>query len=444
VLALLGLVQIAANPAVLAALNPLYAGQLLVSDPVKGFVVLGAVFLAVTGAEALYADMGHFGRDALRRAWLYLVFPALLLNYFGQGALVLARPDVLANPFYHLAPDWALYPLVALASAATIIASQAVISGAFSLTRQAMQLGYLPRFEVRHTSHAEIGQVFVPRINAALLVGVLFLILVFRTSDNLGAAYGIAVSGMMAITTALAFLYMRTIPGWTLAVALPVFGLFLVVDFAFLAANLLKVLDGGWFPLTIAAMGAALMATWVKGRALIAARREASALPLTTFLNGVRPDHPKRVPGTAVFLTARVDLVPNALLHSLKHFKVLHERVILLTMRTEDVPRIADDQRVDIQDLDKGFHAVSVHYGFMEEPGVIRALALCRQRGLRFDLLETSFFIGHERLRLAKQSSVARWRRRVFLLLYNNMLGATEFFGIPPNRAIEVGGHTEI
>lgn len=443
-LAVLGIVQIVANPGVLAALNPLYAAQLLASDPVKGFIVLGAVFLAVTGAEALYADMGHFGRDALKQTWLYFVFPALLLNYFGQGALVLARPDVVTNPFYHLAPDWALYPLVVLASAATIIASQAVISGAFSLTRQAMQLGYLPRFEVRHTSHAEIGQVFVPRINAALLIGVLFLILVFRTSDNLGAAYGIAVSGMMAITTVLAFLYMRTIPGWTLAIAVPVFGLFLAVDFGFLAANLLKVLDGGWFPLTIAAMGATLMATWVKGRAIVAARREAGSLPLTTFLAGIRPDHPKRIPGTAVFLTSRTDLVPSALLHSLKHFKVLQERVILMTMHTEDVPRVADAQRIDIQDLDKGFHAVIVHYGFMEEPSVIRALALCRQRGMRVDLMETSFFIGHERLRLAKQSPVPRWRRRVFLFLYNNMLGATEFFGIPPNRAVEVGGHTEI
>ncbi len=441
----LGAIQIVQHPLILQALNPIYALETFTISPTRGFIVMGAVFLAVTGTEALYADMGHFGRRALRTGWLYLVFPALLLNYFGQGALVLSDPSAVENPFYHLAPDWALYPLVALSSIATIIASQAVISGAFSLTRQAVQLGYLPRLEVRHTSAQEIGQVYVPRVNFALLVGVALLIVIFRTSDNLGAAYGIAVSGMMAITTGLAFLYMRSAMGWSLAKAGTIFGAFLAVDLTFLSANLLKILDGGWFPLLVAGAVVALMGTWWRGRQMLADLRARDALPVDTFIAGLKPDHPRRMPGTAVFLTARLDEVPNALLHTLKHYKVLHEKVVLMTVRTEDVPRVSDEQRLDVQVLDKGFYAISVRFGFMEQPSVLRALSLCRVKGLRFELMDTSFFVGRERLRAAKRSALkSRWRQRLFILLSNNMLGATEFFGIPPNRAIEVGGHTEI
>lgn len=441
----LGAIQIAQNPAVLLALNPLYALNVFIESPTRGFVVLGAVFLAVTGAEALYADMGHFGRAPLRWAWLYFVLPALLLNYFGQGALVLADPAAIEHPFYHLAPEWGQLPLVLLASAATIIASQAVISGAFSLTRQAIQLGYLPRLEIRHTSAEEMGQIYVPRVNMLLLIGVVLLVVVFRTSDNLGAAYGIAVTGTMVVTTSLAFVYMRGVRGWSLALALPVFGGFLLIDLVFLGANILKIADGGWFPIAVAASGVAIMATWQRGRAAMMAQRERDALPLATFLDGVRPGRPARIPGVAVYLAARVDVVPPALLHTLKHFNALHERVVLMSMRTEDVPRVPNDDRLEFHEIGKGFWAVQVRWGFMEEPSVARALALCRQSGLQFDLMETSFIVGRERLRAAKRSTIGgRWRQRLFIFIANNALNATEFFGIPPNRAIEVGGHMEV
>ncbi len=444
-LAVLGVAEIARNPYVLLALNPLYALDLFASAPWAGFVALGAVFLAVTGAETLYADMGHFGRKPLKQAWLYLVCPALLLNYFGQGALVLADPRAIEHPFYHLAPDWALYPLVALASAATIIASQAVISGAFSLTRQAVQLGYLPRLEIRHTSADEIGQVYVPRINLALLVAVVLVVLIFRTSDNLGSAYGIAVTGMMAITTGLAFLGLRQVLNWSAAVAVTLFVLFLVIDVAFLSANLLKVADGGWLPIVVAAGGALVMSTWWRGRRVLDRLRDKSALPLDPFIARLGPERPPRVPGTAVFLTARLNEVPGALLHSLKHHKVLHERVVLMSLRTEDVPRIADENRIEIQRLDKGFYAVLARFGFMEEPNVAPVLSLCRRHGLAFEPMETSFFVGREKIRAARRSALApRWRQRLFIFLSNNMQGAAEFFRIPPNRAIEVGGHVEI
>jgi KUP system potassium uptake protein len=445
VLAILGAMHIVRNPTVLLALNPLHALEVFIDSPARGFVVLGAVFLAVTGAEALYADMGHFGRVPLRTAWLYFVLPSLLLNYFGQGALVLANPAAIENPFYLLAPDWGLLPLVLLASAATIIASQAVISGAFSLTRQAIQLGYLPRLDIHHTSAQEIGQVYVPRINSLLLIAVILLVLVFKTSDNLGAAYGIAVTGTMLVTTSLAFIYMRGVLRWSLAVALPVFGTFLFVDLVFFSANLLKIVEGGWFPIAVAVIGIMVMATWQRGRAAMVAQRERDALPLSTFLDGVRPDRPSRIPGTAVYLTARVDVVPGALLHTLKHFNALHERVVLMSMRTEDVPRVPNNSRVEIHELGKGFWAVQVRWGFMEEPSVARALALCRQSGLDFDVMKTSFFVGRERLRPAKRSAIgSRWRQRLFIFIANNALNATEYFGIPANRAIEVGGHIEV
>ena len=444
VLALLGIRGIVQQPRILLALDPLYGLAILLDGSWRGFVMLGAVFLAVTGTEALYADMGHFGRTALRTAWLRLVFPALLLNYFGQGAVLLGNPQAIENPFYRLAPEWGLYPLAVLAATAAIIASQAVISGAFSITRQAVQLGYLPRLEVHHTSEQEIGQVYVPRINTFLLVAVIILVLGFRSSDNLGAAYGIAVSGMMAITTGLAFLYMRS-QGWSLALAVPVFAVFGLVDLTFLGANLLKIVEGGWFPIVVAALVFALMATWWRGRRLLAEKRARDAMPLDDFIAALKPDHPTRIPGTAVFMTRDLEHVPLALLHALKHYRVLHQRVVMMQVETEDVPHVPEEQRLEISELGKGFYRIRLRYGFMEQPNVVRALAQCRIGGLRFNLMETSFIIGREKLRpRPRRTAFWRWRDRLFIVMTNNMLDATEFFRIPPNRVVELGGQIEI
>ena len=450
VIAVLGLLQILQSPRILLAINPLYGLSFLAADPVRGFILLGAVVLAVTGAEALYADMGHFGAPPIRRAWLYIVFPALILNYFGQGALLLlaSGPEelqrALENPFFRLAPDWALYPLVVLASAATIIASQAVISGAFSMTRQAIQLGYLPRLEIRHTSEREIGQVFVPRINTLLLVAVVGLVLGFRSSDNLGAAYGIAVTGTMSITTVLALVYMYGVQRWHPGLAALLFGFFLSVDLAFFAANLLKIAEGGWFPLVVAALVYIVMTTWRSGRAGLHRERERDALPLEAFIGTLKPGRPARVPGTAVFMTANIAAVPNALLHNLKHNKVLHERVVLMTVQTEDIPSVAEEQRVEIRHLDQNIHTVTVRYGFMDHPNIPRALAQCRAMQFHFNLLETSFFVGREKIVPSERSRQWLWRRKLFIALSNSMLDATEFFRIPTNRVIELGGQIEI
>ncbi len=444
VLALLGIWGIAQQPHVLLALNPLYGVRVVAHAPLRGFFMLGAVFLAVTGTEALYADMGHFGRDALRRAWLALVFPALLLNYFGQGALLLGNPAALENPFYRLAPEWGLYPLVALASVATIIASQAVISGAFSITRQAIQLGYLPRLEVRHTSETEIGQVYVPRINTGLLIAIILLVLGFQTSDNLGAAYGIAVSGMMLITTGLAFIYMRN-HGWSLAVAVPVFMVFGIVDLTFLTANLLKIAEGGWFPILIAGMVFAVMGTWWRGRRLLDEMRARDALPLSQFVETLNPERPVRVPGTAIFMTRDLTQVPVALLHALKHYKALHERVVMMQVDTEDVPHVSDERRLEVAEIGKGFYTMRVRYGFMDEPNVMRALAQTRVQHFRINLMETSFFIGRDKVRPRPRRLLFwRWRDRLFILLTSLALDATEFFRIPPNRVVELGGQIEL
>jgi KUP system potassium uptake protein len=446
VLALLGVWGIAQHPRILQAINPFHGIMLLFNAPWRGFFMLGAVFLAVTGAETLYADMGHFGRTALRTAWLSLVFPALVLNYFGQGAVLLGNPAALEHPFYRLAPEWGLYPLVGLASLATIIASQAVISGAFSITRQAVQLGYLPRLEVRHTSEKEIGQVYVPRINSFLLVAVIILVLGFRSSDNLGAAYGIAVSGMMAITTGLAFLYMRS-RGWSLALAVPVFAVFGLTDLTFLSANLLKIAEGGWFPIVVAGVVFTVMMTWWRGRRRLAELRARDAMPLRQFVDALNPEKPPRVPGTAIFMTRDLTRVPIALLHALKHYKVLHERVVMMQVDTQDVPHVPGEQRLEIGELGKGFYTIRVRYGFTDEPNILRALAQCRVGGFRFNLMETSFIIGREKLRLRprqRRPAFWRWRDRLFILMSNNTLDATEFFRIPPNRVVELGGQIEI
>jgi KUP system potassium uptake protein len=444
VLALLGIWNIAQQPRILLALNPWYGFDLLIRAPWQGFVMLGAVFLAVTGAETLYADMGHFGRNALRTAWLYIVFPALLLNYYGQGGLLLGNPAALENPFYRLVPHWGLYPLVALASIATIIASQAVISGAFSITRQAVQLGYLPRLQVRHTSESEIGQVYVPKINTALLAAIIVLVLGFRTSDSLGAAYGIAVTGMMVITSALAFVYMRSI-GWSFSLAAPVFGLFLLVDLTFLSANLLKVVQGGWFPILVAGLVFTIMSTWWRGRWLLTERRAKEALPLATFVDTLKPDRPPRVPGTAVIMARDIEQVPAVLLHALKHYKVLHARTVLMSIKTEDIPHVPEEERMEIRNLGMGFYTVLLRYGFMDEPNLLRALAQCRLHDLRINLMETSFIIGREKLLASeRRTELSRWRKQLFILMSNNALDATEFFHIPPNRVVELGAQVEV
>ena len=444
VLALIGIINIVQQPSVLAAFNPWYGISSLAGAPWQGFVMLGAVFLAVTGAETLYADMGHFGRAPLRAAWFYLVLPALVLNYFGQGALLLGDPTAVQNPFYLLVPHWALYPLVILASMASIIASQAVISGAFSITRQAIQLGYLPRLQIRHTSEQEIGQVYVPSINAGLLAAIIALVVGFQSSDSLGAAYGIAVTGMMVITSALAFIYMRSI-GWSLALAGGVFGFFLLVDAVFLSANLLKVVEGGWFPILVAGLVFAVMSTWRRGREILAERRARDTMPLEQFVAGIKPDQPPRVPGTAIIMARDIGQVPTALLHALKHFKVLHERNVLMSIGTRDVPQVGDDERLEIRDLGNGFFAVRVWYGFMDEPNLLRTLAQMRLQQPGFGLMETSFIIGREKLVASRRTTLlTRWRKQLFILMSNNALDATEFFRLPPNRVVELGGQIEI
>jgi len=445
VLAFLGIANIAGNPRILLALNPLYGVELVAHAPWRGFAMIGAVFLAVTGTETLYADMGHFGREPLRRAWLCFVFPALLLNYFGQGGLLLGNPAAVDNPFYRTVPAWGLYPLVALASTATIIASQAVISGAFSITRQAVQLGYLPRLSIRHTSQSEIGQVYVPMINRALLAAIIVLVLGFRTSDSLGSAYGIAVSGMMVITTGLAYFYARNAWHWPLALALPIFGLFAVVDVTFLSANLLKIAEGGWFPVIAAGIVFVVMSTWWRGRRVLTERRAAAAIPLADFVANLKPERYARVAGTAIFLAREIEYAPLALLHALKHYKVLHERTVVMMIETGDVPQVADEERLEIRDLGRGFLTIRAQFGFMEQPNVMRALAQCRQRQLTFGPMETSFVIGRDKILAGKRpSALSRWRKALFIFLSNNALDATEFFGIPINRVVELGAQVEI
>jgi KUP system potassium uptake protein len=444
IIGVLGAIEIVKQPEILRALDPLYGIQLLTADPLRGFLLLGAVVLAVTGAEALYADMGHFGRTPIRIAWLRLVFPALLLNYFGQGGLLLANPEALENPFFRLAPHWALFPMVILASAATVIASQAVISGAFSMTHQAVQLGYLPRLFIRHTSEREFGQIYVPKINFFLLVSVLALVLGFRSSDHLGSAYGIAVTGTMSLTTTLALIYMVGVKGWNPALSVLLFGFFLAIDLAFFAANLMKIEQGGWVPLFVATIVYLAMSSWLAGRAILVAERARSSMPLDLFLGTFNPERIVRVPGTAVFMTGDVRSVPTALLHNLKHNKVLHERVVLMHVETEDIPHVPEESRLELKHLDHNFHIIMLHYGFMDEPNIPRALAQCRQRQFRFNLMETSFFLRREKIVAAQKSPLTRWRKQLFILMSNVMLNATEFFRIPTNRVIELGGQIEI
>ncbi len=439
VLALLGGLSVVQHPAVLAALNPLYALQFLSGNSTLGFFALGAVVLCLTGAEALYADMGHFGAKPIQYAWLGFVLPALVINYFGQGALLLSDPASIDNPFYLLAPAWALYPLVALSTVATVIASQAVISGAFSITQQAIHLGYTPRIEVQHTSDEQIGQIYVPALNWLLLVSIIALVIGFQTSSNLAAAYGIAVTGTMLITNVLAVAVAVRLWQWSplraVLGALP----FIIIDLGFFLANTVKVFDGGWFPLALGLAIFTLLTTWKRGRELLRNRLSEDALQLKPFIKDMADCGIARVPGTAVFMTPDPESVPHAMLHSLKHYKALHEQIVILSVRVGEVPYIADSERVEVQLLAGNFAQVVVNYGFKDESDIPAALAMCASAGLHIDMMDTSFFLGRETLIPKLGSEMAYWRSLVFIAMFRNAGSATAFFKIPSNRVVELG-----
>jgi KUP system potassium uptake protein len=436
---LFGATEVVRYPSVLLALSPQYGVRFCVTHGWMAFISLGAVVLAVTGAEALYADMGHFGRRPIRRAWLSFVLPALTLSYFGQGALLLHDPRAVANPFYLLVPHVLRLPMVVLATMATVIASQALISGAYSLTRQCLQLGFLPRMTVRHTSSTEEGQIYVPQVNSALAVGVLLLVLAFKSSDNLAAAYGIAVTGTFICTAILAMVVFRRAFGWSRAAAILVFGFFLIIDSVFFASNMLKLPEGGWVPLVLAAALMGLMSTWKRGRDLLFARWRQDSLPLASFLARLPASRIVRVPGIAVFLTGNPDYVPNALLHNLKHNKVLHEKVLVVTVENVDVPEVAAAERAEVAELAPGFHRVTLHYGFMESPNIPRALEALRAKGVGFDPMQVSYFLGRELLVPATVPKMPFWRLWLFLVMARNAMPATEFFRIPADRVVELG-----
>jgi len=444
VLAVLGAMQLWQHPAVLLAIDPRHAFAFVSHNPRLAFLSLGAVVLAVTGTEALYADMGHFGATPIRRAWLWFVMPALVLNYFGQGALLLLDPSAIKNPFYLLAPQWALIPLVVLATCAAVIASQAVISGAFSLTRAAIQMGYCPRLKLLHTSDRQIGQIYVPFINWTLLVAVVLLVVGFRSSDDLGGAYGIAVTLAMLIDSVLILVVMRRIWGWSRPVAIAIVVPLLFIDLSFLASNSLKIPAGGWFPLLIGGIVFTLLTTWKRGRALLMERLSEDSMPLGLFIDSIEASPPTRVSGTAVFLTSTADRVPHALLHNLKHNKVLHERVIFLTIHTQDFPRVPPRERVRLSELGCEFARMDAYYGFAEDPDVPELLETIGQDGFEFDMMETSFFVSRETLIASVAPGMALWRERLFVSMSKLAVKATDFFHIPTNRVVELGTQVEL
>ena len=443
VLGVLGAWQIAKNPSVLLAINPLYAARLIADQGLGIFWAFGSIVLAVTGAEALYADMGHFGRRPIRTAWLSLVMPGLLLNYFGQGALIIEDPTLIRQVFFELVPQDYIIFLVALATFATVIASQAVITGVFSLTRQAIQLGYLPRMAIQHTSETTIGQIYIPTVNWILMAGVVALVVGFGSSGALAGAYGLAVTGAMLVDAALAMAVAILVWKWRWPVAALVFGLLAIPDLAFFIANALKIPDGGWLPLVVASFIYFTITTWRLGRRLVATEISEGSLPLRQFLERMERA-PDRVAGTAVFLTADATHTPAAFLHNLKHNKVLHERIIILQVETMDVPRVAEAQRVEVERLGKGFHTVIARYGFTEQPDVPEALRACRPHGIAYDEMETSFFLGRETLVPSQHSKLGKWRRDWFISLSHSASATKTFFRIPPNRAIELGNQIQI
>ena len=439
VIGALGLAEIIQHPHVLWSVSPTYAIGLCIQYKSLAFIVLGAVVLCVTGAEALYADMGHFGARPIRLTWMFFVLPSLVLNYFGQGALILSDPSAIENPFFLLCPEWLRLPMVILATVATVIASQALISGAYSVTRQCMQLGFLPRMTVTHTSLTEEGQIYVPQVNSALLIGVLILVFTFRSSDNLAAAYGIAVTGTFLCTCVLAMVVFRRQYHWSRFAAVTVFGSFFIIDAVFFAANALKIPEGGWVPLAFGLGLMALMTSWNRGRTLLLDRWKQDSLPLTSFLARLPQSRTIRVPGMAIFLTGNSDYVPAALLHNLKHNKVLHERVLFVTVQNLDEPEAGPDRRTEVIELAPGIHRVVLCYGFMESPNIPRALEDLKDRGVAFDPMQASYFLGREVLVPSMVPRMPIWRLWIFLVLARNAVSATEFFRIPSDRVVELG-----
>ena len=443
-LTVLGLIHITDDPTVLAAINPWYAIKFVLSHGVIGLVTLGLVFLAVTGGEALYADLGHFGRKPIQAGWFFLVWPALLINYFGQGALVLSNPATIENPFYRLAPDILLLPLVVLATAATVIASQAVITGAYSLVRQAVQLGLLPRFEVRYTSETHAGQIYLPRVNRLLLIGVILLVLLFRTSSGLASAYGIAVSTTMVADGIMGFVVIWKLWNWRAATAAAVILPLVVVDIAFFSANLLKLLEGAWVPLLFGVAMAVMIWTWRRGASILVAKTRRIEVPLIDLIKSLEKRPPHIVMGTAVFLTSDPNFVPTALLHNLKHNKVLHEHNVILTIETAQTPRVDPSERVKMETISEKFATVRLRFGFMESPNVPKALVVARKLGWQFDIMATSFFVSRRSLKPSAQSGMPQWQDHLFIALSRSANDATDYFQIPTGRVVEVGTQVTI
>jgi KUP system potassium uptake protein len=441
---LLGINGILINTEVLKALSPVYAINFLLTNGFHAFLVLGSVFLVVTGGEALYADMGHFGRSPIRWGWFLVAFPGLILNYFGQGALLLSEPSAISNPFYLLAPKWALVPLVLLSTMATTIASQALISGVFSITRQAIQLGLWPRLTIVHTSSQEIGQIYIPFMNWALFAGVVWLVLTFKTSSNLASAYGIAVTGTMVITTILAYQVARLKWNWGFGRSASIFGLFLILDLAFFGANIVKIKDGGWVPLLIGGVIYLLMKTWQEGRVILYKKLKERSISIEKFCQNLLQKPPLRISGTSIYMAGDPWGVPVPLLHNLKHNKVLHERVAILTIMTKEVPTIERQARVDIQEIIPNFYRILVYYGFMETPKMKHILEACRQKNIHFNVHETTFVLGRETILASSDPNMALWREKLFAFMSRNAQRPTAFFKIPPNQVIEVGIQIEI
>ena len=443
-LAALGVAQIVREPGVLGAASPHHAVRFMAAHGGRGFAVLGSVFLVVTGGEALYADLGHFGRRATRVAWFGVVLPALLLNYFGQGALLIREPAAAVNPFYRMAPTWALYPVVCIATAATVIASQALISGAYSLTMHAVQLGYIPRVTIEHTSARERGQIYVPAVNWLLMAGCIGLVVGFGSSSRLAAAYGVAVTTTMVITTLLFYVVARRHWRWWGPLAVGVAGCFLAIDLAFWGANLLKVPHGGWFPLAVGAVLFGLMTTWRRGRQVLTAHIGGGLMPIGSFLETLAVSHPYRVRGTAIFMYGNPAATPPALLHNLKHNQVLHQRVVLLVVETAEAPHVPAEERASLEDLGQGFYRVVLRFGFMEEPNVPEGLDALRPHGLEFKPLETTYFLSRETLVRSARPAMAKWRRNIFSVMARNARTASSFFKLPPNRVVELGAQIEL
>jgi KUP system potassium uptake protein len=439
-----GLYYIGRNPVVLLAFNPFYGVAFLLSHGFVSFVTLGAVFLVVTGSEALYADLGHFGRGPIRFAWLTVVLPALTVNYLGQGALILANPRAIENPFFLLYPQWALLPMVILATVATVIASQAVISGAYSLTQQAIQLGLLPRLEIRHTSSSTFGQIYMPRVNLLLLLGVVLLVVLFRSSSALASAYGIAVTGTMVVTALMAFVVIWRVWRWSAVAAAAVIAPLLVIDLAFLSANLLKVVEGGWMPIALGVLVIIVMSTWRRGSHALFEKTRRHEMPLAQLVANLEKNPPQRVAGTAVFLTSDPEFAPTALLHSLKHYKVLHEKNVVLTIETKTEPRVEDADRVRIEPIGASFSRVVLAFGFMEQPNIPKALAIARKLGWQFDIMSTSFFVSRRALKPAAASPMPHWQDRLFIGLARSASDATDYFQIPTGRVVEIGTQVTI